>query len=293
MAQGAPPTVRQRRLAAELRRLRELAEMTGEDAAARLGWSASKVSRIETHRTGVKATDLNRLLDLYRVGGTHRAELLALAARSRSRGWWEAYSDALPEQYATYIVLEAEARSALYWSPQTVHGLFQTPDYAREVIAAHMASTVTIPRGEVEQRVKTRLRRQAILSGDSPLSLSVVLDQSVLLRRFGTDSVMRDQLAHLAEASRQPNIRLQILPLDGRHPIGTGAFTILKFGDLPGVNVSADVVYLEQLTPSALYVEDENETFQYSQAFERLSDAALDPADSRDLVTRTAGEVWA
>jgi transcriptional regulator with XRE-family HTH domain len=287
------PTVRRRRLAAELRRLRELADLTGEEVAERLSWSGSKVSRIETHRIGVKAADLARLLDLYGVTGSHRAELMALAGRSTSRGWWEAYADALPEEYATYIRFEAEAEIAMYWSPEIVHGLFQTADYAREVIRTHMTSTVTIPPGEVERRVQTRLRRQEILSGDRPLVLRVVLDESVLLRRFGDRSVMRDQLERLIETSQLPNVRLQMLPLDGAHPIGTGAFTLLKFATIPGVGPPSDVVYLESLSRSALYVEDEAETFEYLQAFEHLAEAALDPARSRGLIARTIRDRWA
>ena len=75
-------TIRRRRLAAELRRLRERAGLTGDEAAERLGWSGSKISRIETHRIGVKAADLRRLLDLYEVSAPHRGELEALARES-------------------------------------------------------------------------------------------------------------------------------------------------------------------------------------------------------------------
>jgi transcriptional regulator with XRE-family HTH domain len=286
------PTVRRRRLAAELRRLRELAGLTGDKVAERLGWSGSKVSRIETHRTGVKLADLGKLLELYGVSESHRAELMALAGEPHSRGWWEAYSDTLPEEYAAYIVLEAEAEAALYWSPEIVHGLFQTKDYAREVIHAHMESTSTIPPGEVERRVETRLRRQDLLAGDRPLVLSVVLDESVLLRQFGGKPVMRQQLERLIQISEKPNVRLQILPLAGAHPIGTGAFTLLKFGALPGVGRPSDVVYIEQLSRNALYIEQEAETFQYSQAFARLTAASLNPPQSRDLIARIAREAW-
>jgi transcriptional regulator with XRE-family HTH domain len=287
------PTGRRRRLAAELRRLRELAGLTGGEAAQRLGWSGSKVSRIETHRTGVKAADLGRLLDLYLVGEGHRAELLALAEEPRNRGWREAYSETPPDEYATLIILEAEAENASYWSPEIVHGLFQTEDYARAVIQAHMDSTGTIPPGDVDRRVETRLRRQNVLTGERPLHLSAVLDESVLLRRFGSRAVMHRQLERLLEVSAPPNIRLQILPLPGTHPIGTGAFALLTFGALPGVGRPSDVVYLEQLSRAALYIEEEAETFQYQQAFERLAAAALDPARSRDLIARAAREAWA
>src|SRR5437868_9499528 len=109
VAQLRGPTVRRRRLAAELRRLRELSEMTIEETADRLGWSIAKVSRVETARTGIIAPDLTHLLDLYQVDAELRSRLHSLARASRRRGWWDAYVDSLPSAYSSYIELEAEA----------------------------------------------------------------------------------------------------------------------------------------------------------------------------------------
>jgi transcriptional regulator with XRE-family HTH domain len=285
------PTVRRRRLAAELRRLRERASLTGEEVAERLSWSASKVSRIELYRTGVKTTDLSRLLQLYGVSSAHRAELLALAREPRRKGWWEAYSDALPEEYAAYIVLEAEAEVMQCWSPQLVHGLLQTADYARAIIEAHMGSTASIPPGKITQRVATRLERQQAIRGEQPLGLAVILDQSVLLRRVGDAVVMHEQMVHLLEVSRLPNVAVRVLPLTGAHPIGTGCFTVLRFPPVPGIGQSAEVVYVEQLSSTALYVEDEDEVFEYRQAFDKLIEKSLDPERSRQMIA-AASDTW-
>jgi transcriptional regulator with XRE-family HTH domain len=276
-----------------LRRLRELADLTGEDVAERLGWSASKVSRIELYRTGVKTADLTKLLDLYGVTGTHQAELLALATEPRRKGWWEAYSDALPEEYSAYIVMEAEAESLECWSPQLVYGLLQTSDYARAVIEAHMGSTVGLPPGKIRQRVQTRIERQAMITGQKQLPLTVVLDQSVLLRKVGDERIMREQLDHLIEMSERPNVRIQILPLDGSHPIGTGAFVLMRFAPVPGITQSTDVVYIEQLGRTALYVEDEDEVFDYRLALTRITERSLSPDQTRDLIAKVAREDWA
>jgi transcriptional regulator with XRE-family HTH domain len=292
MPEYGSPTVRRRRLAAELRRLREHADLTGEDVADRLGWSASKVSRIELYRTGVKTADLTKLLDLYGVTGTHQAELLALATEPRRKGWWEAYSDALPEEYSAYIVMEAEAESLECWSPQLVYGLLQTSDYARAVIEAHMGSTVGLPPGKIRQRVQTRIERQAMISGQRQLPLTVVLDQSVLLRKVGDERIMREQLDHLIEMSERPNVRIQILPLDGSHPIGTGAFVLMRFAPVPGITQATDVVYIEQLGRTALYVEDEDEVFDYRLALTRITERSLSPDQTRDLIAKVAREDW-
>jgi transcriptional regulator with XRE-family HTH domain len=276
-----------------LRRLREHADLTGEDVAERLGWSASKVSRIELYRTGVKTADLTKLLELYGVTGIHQAELLALATEPRRKGWWEAYSDALPEEYSAYIVMEAEAESLEGWSPQLVYGLLQTPDYARAVIEAHMGSTVGLPPGKIRQRVQTRIERQQMVTGQRRLPLTVVLDQSVLMRRVGDARIMREQLDHLIEMSELDNVRIQVLPLDGSHPVGTGAFVLMRFAPVPGITQSTDVVYIEQLGRTALYVEDEDEVFDYRLALTRITERSLTPDETRDLIAKVAREDWA
>src|SRR6266851_1455785 len=106
----ASQTIRRRRLAAELRRLRERAGLTGDEAAERLGWSGSKISRIETHRIGVKQADIGKLLDLYGIDAQHREEVEALAQESGERGWLESVGT-LPAEYAAYIYAEAEAET--------------------------------------------------------------------------------------------------------------------------------------------------------------------------------------
>jgi transcriptional regulator with XRE-family HTH domain len=292
MPEYGSPTVRRRRLAAELRRLRERAVLTGEEVAESLGWSASKISRIEHYRTGIKSGDLSKLLECYGVTDTHRGELMALAREPTRKGWWEAYSDALPEEYAAYIVLESEAETVECWSPQVIHGLLQTRDYARAVIEAHMWSTGSIPPGKIQQRVEARLTRQEAITGDPQRSLAVILDQSALIRRVSEAQIMRQQLGHLIEVSRLPNVRVQVLPLDGSHPIGTGSFVLLRFGPVPGIGQSPDVVYLEQLSRTALYVEDEDEVHEYRLAFQQLSEKSLSPDRSRELIAAIARDSW-
>jgi transcriptional regulator with XRE-family HTH domain len=280
-----------RRLASELRRLRDQAGLSGDEVAARLGWSGSKVSRIETHRTGVKPEDLDALLDLYDVDEQRRGQLIALAGEPGRSGWWAAYSDALPEEYTDYIALEADATSIACWSPELIHGLLQTQAYATAVIRAHMGSTATIPPGELRRRIEARLKRQEILTRESPPLLTFVLDEAVLLRRFGDAAVMADQLAHLERASAMPNVTLQVLPLAGHHPVGsTGSFAILTFAAVHGAALD-DVVYTEQLSGSS-YVETETEAYQYQLALGRLAAQALDPAASLELIKSTATARW-
>ncbi len=131
MPEYGSPTVRRRRLAAELRRLRERAGFTGDEVADRLGWSGSKISRIELHRTGIKLADLVLLLDLYNVADVHREGLMALGRESGKTGRLEAVAATFPGEHAAFLYAEAEAQSVWTWDPQVFPGLLQTADYAR------------------------------------------------------------------------------------------------------------------------------------------------------------------
>jgi transcriptional regulator with XRE-family HTH domain len=282
-------TVRNRRLAAELRRLRETADLTGDEVAERLGWSASKVSRLENARQAPRFGDVKRLLDLYGLDGAHRDQLLQLARDAVRKGWWEAFSDALPDQYSSYIGLEIEAEEIWQWETQVVPGLLQTEAYALAV-ERWSHSIEVIPPSRVDTRVKARLARQAVLTRETPLRLSIVLDEALLLRRYGDAGVMRDQLHRLRELAELPNLSLQVLPLDGPHPIATGSFTLLQFPLASGIKFH-DVAYIEHLNGCS-YLEEETETYRHRLSFERLGAEALGPAESMERISRIARDAW-
>jgi transcriptional regulator with XRE-family HTH domain len=276
-----PPSVRARQLAAELRRLRDAARLTGEEVAGQLGWSPSKVSRIETGQTSPGAGDLRRMLDIYEVTGTQRDRLERLAQSSDQRGWWDAYTDTLAPEYTALIALEAESESVRWYAPMMVPGLLQTERYAREVIRSGL---LIAPPGEVERRVQVKMTRQRVLTRDDPLQMAVVIDEASILRTIGGPHVMREQLGHMTAMAGRPNITVQVLPLDaGAHPALNGEFTILTFPDL----VAPDVVYLENMA-SDLYVESEAEVYRYGLAFDRLRELALSPEESAELITERA-----
>jgi transcriptional regulator with XRE-family HTH domain len=282
-------TVRNRRLATELRRLRERAELTGDDVADRLGWSASKVSRLENARQAPRLGDVRSLLDLYGVEGSYREQLLQLARDAVRKGWWEAYSDALPEPYASYIGLEMEAEEILQWETQVIPGLLQTEAYA-SAVEQWSHSIEVIPPSRVDARVETRLTRQSVLTRERPLRLSLVLDEATLLRRYGDAAVMREQLEHLVTLGERPNVTIQVLRLDGPHPIATGSFTLLQFPQVGGIKFH-DVIYIEHQNGCS-YLEEETETYRHRLSFERLSAEALTPAESMELISGTARDAW-
>jgi transcriptional regulator with XRE-family HTH domain len=282
-------TARGRRLAVELRRLREGTGLTGEEVAEHLGWSGSKVSRIELQRTGVKLDDLDRLLDLYQVPGPHREQLLALARESSQQKRLKVLTARFPANLAAYVELEAQARSVWNWEPQIVPGLLQTPDYARAVMRS-WESMFALPPGDTERRVQARLTRQQVVTGDKPLELSVVMDESVLHRRLGDTSLMRQQLELLAQTSELPNVTLQVFPVGEEQPLAIGPFSYMRFAQLHEVPLH-DIVSIEHLH-GTFYLEDEDHTHMYRVAFEYLTAHSLEPAQSRELIFKTARETW-
>ena len=288
---GSPNLARRQRLAAELRRLRERAGLTGNEATERLGWSASsKLSRIELGKSGVKSADLQALLDLYQVTPARRKELTALAEESRTSGAVQAASMRLPGDQIAFLEAEAEAESIWIWDPQVVPGLFQTEDYARALLQAWV-TRFALPSAEVDRRVESRRLRQEVLTRDSPPRVLVVMDESVLRRRVGEPSIMRTQLERLAEVSGLPNVEIRILPLNGEHLLATGSFNYLEFRQLHHVPLN-DIVWFDHLTGME-NVEGESEVNQYKVVLDSLTESALDPENSRALIIAIASEVWA
>lgn len=268
------PTVRRRQLAAELKAIREGSGLMMETLAERLGWHASKLSRIFNAQSGIRAADLKALLDALEVTDDEvRERLTTLAKQARERGWWQQYSDLLPGDYSTFIGLESTATSIRTFEAQLVPGLLQTEAYAHHVIRATRPS---YRMSEVNRSVKVRLQRQALLTGEHPLKLWAVLDEAVLRRRIGGPEVMREQLQRLISMSAEPSVTLQVLPLTaGAHAAMEGPFVILSFP----APAHPDVVYLEGRN-SGLYLEKEPQVEDYTVMFDHLRAVALGPDET-------------
>jgi transcriptional regulator with XRE-family HTH domain len=282
------PTVRRRRLAAELRGIRESKGKSGDTVAAALKWSPSKISRYERARTGLRPREVERLLDYYEITGPRRALLLGLAEDAAQKGWWEEFTDSLSEDYKQFIGLEHEATSMAIWHVDVVTGLLQTEEYARHIIGSYSRVEPVAP-GMIGRLVRVRMRRQQVLDRDG-LQLSVVLDESVLKRRIGDEAVMYDQLQRLVKDADRPNLTLQVLPLDAQHVVFGESFVIFGFGQDADAMLQ-DVVSTEHLR-SGFTLEGERDTYLHRIAFQMLSEAALDPVASRKLILETAETYW-
>lgn len=274
----ASPSLRRRRLAGELRNLRDESGMSITDVADKLGWQASRISRIETRQLGITAPDLRKLLDLYEVEDeAHRARLADLARRASERGWWQSYGPhVIQPSYADLISVEAEAVSIRTYQPETVPGLLQTSSYAREIIRNMRPMDAT---AAIERRVEVRLERQQILTRTEPPPprLQAVLNEAVIRRRIGGSEVMREQIEHLMDSRQLANVTIQVLPFGaGAHRAMSGSFVMLSFLD-PG---DLGMVYAESAT-GALFVETPEDLRKYEEIWDDIVGKAYSPDDTR------------
>jgi hypothetical protein len=280
------PTVRHKRLTAELKRMRAESGLTRDDVAARLDWHPTKVTRIETGQwTRLNLRDVRDLLDTYGVTDeAQREAFLQLARDARQRGWWHSYGDVLPSEYTHFIGLEAEAASVRTYQQVLVPGLLQTEGYARAVIQAFRPAD---PAEELDRRVAVRHERQRRVIEERTLELWAILGEGVVHQVVGEPAVMAEQLAFLADVSTQPNVMIQVLPYGaGAHGAMTGSFAILGFPE----PVDPDVVYLENMS-SALFLEEPDGISRYVQVFDYLRATALSPQATGDMLRSAAEEL--
>ncbi|MGH3786578.1 MAG: helix-turn-helix domain-containing protein [Pseudonocardiaceae bacterium] len=277
------PSIKRRRLGAALRRLREQANQSTDDVATNLGWSKSKVSRIETAAVTVTPDDVRALLRLYDVLTDEVEQLVTLAREDKQPGWWRQYSEVLPPEFEGFLGLESEAARILSYEPDVIPGLLQTGDYAKRVLGLH---PLTVMPYEVERSAQLRRARQSRLTGDDPLDLDVVINEGALRRVVGGPDVMREQLAHLVTMSELPNIKVRVLLFTaGEHPGMNGPFTVLEFPDPEDPHI----VYLDVLTTS-FYLDGLREVGAYQLAHDRLRALALGPDGSRSMIAALVEE---
>ncbi|MFJ4561432.1 helix-turn-helix domain-containing protein [Streptomyces massasporeus] len=277
------PTLLKMLVGVQLAGFREDARLAQDQAARAVGFSAAKLSRIESGkgRRPPTESDVRALLELYGTDDYEASVLLKLLQRAGEPGWWQRYDKRLmPEWFDRLVGLQEAAATIRTFEIQYVPGLLQTPAYTRAVVERGLPNA---PSAEVERRVELRRHRARLVSRTDAPQLWAIIDESVLLRVLGSTEVMREQLAHLVEMAERSNVTLQIVPLNVTNASAPAIpITYLRFGglDLP------DVVYLEHIK-SANFLEDRDETEEYRIALDRLADEALKPRDSMELLRQT------
>ena len=277
---GIKGTLPQRQLARALRRLREAAGLSLEEAAPQLDWSASKLSRIETAEQGVDVHGVRSMLDLYNVGGPEWGELIELTREARKKNEWLVYGIS----NRGYPRLEMDATVVHNYQLAYIPGLLQTEDYMRVLFRS---SPQRLTDAEVDQEVKARLFRQRRLTTEPALELVTVVDESVLCRAVGGVEVMRAQLQQILTRAALPSVCLQVLPFAlGVHAGLNGSFTVLNFGDPD----EPEIAYVEH-TAKTLHLEKEGDVRACKLAFDQRQSQARSPHDSAAFIERLAADL--
>lgn len=279
MALTSTPTLRGRRLAQELRKLREKAGLSQAEAARRVGWDRSTLSRVEKPAIRPDEDDVRALLQTYGVDASRHAAILQLLEDSWQRGWWTVFDDAFT---GNFVMLEAQAQCISMYETMLVPGLFQTPEYARFVYSNRQHATGA----DLDRLVEARMTRKKILHQASPPHVHAVIHEAALHHVIGEEGLMRKQISELWNLTTiRANVTVQVLPFAAQTPPSAliGSFTLFSFPDDHGL----DVAHTEGLLGEE-YVESAADLARTKVAFEHVSRAALPPEESAEwLAART------
>ncbi|MFB7470441.1 helix-turn-helix domain-containing protein [Kitasatospora sp. NPDC056184] len=277
-----PPSIRQRRLGTELRRLREQAGLSVTRAGELHGTQQSRISNIESGGYPVSADRVRTLARLYGCADDALIEALTGMTGGRTRGWWEEYREILPAGALDLAELEHHAQSIRIASVVHIPGLLQTAEHGRALFR-DVVPPLSPP--EVEHLVSHRIKRQAVLFGARPTPLSAVVHETALRMGFGGPEVTRDQLEYLLTASEHPHIDLRVIPF------GTGSYPSSGAGI---VYLAAEVTRLDSVQVDGDrfdFIDTEPQLIKYRAVLDRLEATALKPGASRDLIRRIAQSI--
>lgn len=269
------PTLRQQRLGAELRKLRERAGLSSTAAAGLLGGPQARISNIEAGRYSVSADRVRTLARNYSCSDSELVDALADMTGARKRGWWEEYRELLAP--GLLDLAEAEHHATAVRIAVLIHmpGLLETVDHARATFRA--VAPPYLPH-EVEHLVSHRIKRQAILYRDRPTQCTALVHEAALRMRFGSPATAREQLEHLVAMSRLENVTIMVIPFDSGFP-GSGLSITYVCGPVPQL----DTVVLDT-DHGCEFLDAEAQLTKYRAVLDRLQASALEPARSRDFI---------
>jgi transcriptional regulator with XRE-family HTH domain len=275
-----PPTVRRRRLGVQLRKIRVDRGLTRDGAAAFLKISKSALSRMENAQIVARVHEINYILMMYgfKEDDDLRTALIGLATGGPSRDWIRRHKQlGIGANYGEYVLLEQDSSQLFAYHIDLIHGLLQTPEYARAV----MMSVPSNAGRDIDRAVSYRMARKDALTRAEPLKLNVVIGEAAVRQRMGGREVMAAQLRHLLEQSEHPNIEIQILPFTApRNPGVDGSFAILhvEAGDFL-------IVVIDGLRRS-IFLEEDEEVAPYRDIKAELCRVALSQEETREQIER-------
>ncbi|MEW2631738.1 helix-turn-helix transcriptional regulator [Streptomyces sp. NPDC048389] len=283
MAARTSLTLRQQRLGAELRKLRERAGLTSTEAAGLLGGPQSRISNIEAGRYAVSAERVRALAHNYACDDEGYVEALAAMTGSRARGWWDEYADLLAPGLLDLAEMEHHADSLRVAVVIHVPGLLQTAGHARAVMAE------SVPRlrpYEIEHRVSYRIKRQAVLFEGRPTPYTALVHEAALRMGYGGPDVAREQLRALLDASGHENVRVLVLPFGEASFPASGQPITYASGNVPQL----DTVVLDT-DHGCDFLDAEAQLARYRSVLDRMESQALSEEKSRAFIERIVKEI--
>jgi transcriptional regulator with XRE-family HTH domain len=279
------PFVRRRRLAAELRVLRERRGMTADQLARLIHQSRMKISRLENAHGRPDLAEVMKILDLLDVSGDKWQEVVRIARDAAERGWWDSYGDAMGARQRLYADIESGAKAIREYNQTAMPGILQTPEFTWALVELTQAEGAIdyVP----ERMAEARLQRQRAIMRPGGPAYEIILDE-IVVRRLGVSSeVLAAQLRHLADTARTaPNITVLVLPVGARLPgalLPKSPFTLYTFPDTE----DPPMVVVDTITTDLVHTEPD-EVVRYTRRYDHLRQACLSPEDSLVLLIEAA-----
>jgi transcriptional regulator with XRE-family HTH domain len=275
-------SVRQRRVSTELRAWRVRRTLSCKEVATALGWSESKVSRMETGERGLYVDDVAAVLGYLRVPAEIRHDLLELVRNGDERNWHEIGGAPISKLLRDLIRFESEATAIHNFEPLLVPGLVQTAEYTRTLMRR---AGLTLPDKDIESMVALRMSRQRVLDRADPPRLNLIIEEMALRRTMGDPAMLAGQLQHLLAASARRHIAIKVLPFDAEAAIAMqGQLIMIECPHQP-------TLCFEESRSTTAFLEDEVFINQARLAWKRLSASARSEDDSRQLIAEFASRL--
>ncbi|WNI30865.1 Scr1 family TA system antitoxin-like transcriptional regulator [Streptomyces sp. ITFR-6] len=275
-----PSTERQRRLGAELRRMREHIGMTINEAATLHRTDRTTVSNTESARSGVSSDRVRVWATNYRCPDAQYVDGLVAMARERGPNWWDDYRGLLPA--GLLDIAEMEHHAARLLSAQIMHvpGMLQLPDYMRGIFAE---AVPTMDPADLERHIEFRVRRSALLDRPDPPACEFLVHESALRMRFGDRHVLRRQLEYLLAQAERPNVTLRVVPFDAGGFANAGSSTLYACGPVAAL----DTVQIDVPT-GVTFLHAETHLVNYRAVLDRMRARAIEPEESIGFIRRLA-----
>lgn len=198
-----------RELGTLLRGVREKAGLTATELARRLGWPLTTISRMENGRRTSTTTDVIQYVVMCGMAAPEAGPILEFTRLAERKQGYYLSDERIGGALQSLIFHESLANHSIIYEPQVVHGLLQTPEYARALVTAF---TSDIADDRAAGAVRTRMERHRILHLPDPAQFTFYIHEYALRLPVGTDNLMHEQLLHLVLTAALDNVTLRIVP---------------------------------------------------------------------------------